>query len=235
MKNNIIVKLFLLILCIGGIISYTETNALDKCTTTEKNNLIQLAHNIKFDYELSNNTASGEGKRYFKITISNITKDTYVSYDQGIYTYEDNSDTPGIITIGSLFAPNTTYTFKVYAATACPDEILLTKTVNLPSYNIYSEKEECQTYPDFKLCNRYYAGSITDSEFQSKLKQYQESLAKDESERENEKDDNFISMFLSIYLDNLIIAIPITVIVLGLIVFVIIRLLKKRKRIKIDL
>lgn len=237
MKEERIIKTFLMILCILSIYSYIPTEAKTTCTTQEKNTLIQLAYNVKFDYELSDDQASGEGKRYYKITISNLTKDVYVAYDVGIYTYDETSATPGVVTMGSLFSPNETYYFKIYASeeTKCSGQFLTTKMLRLPIYNIYSEKEECKKYPNFKLCDKNYTGNITDEQFNRELKNYQNSLASEPEKESTEKETSIMKKVITIYTKNLKISLPITALLILVLIILIRKIIKRRKRTKINI
>ena len=237
MKEKKIIKTFFMILCILGIYSYIPTEAKTTCTTQEKNNLIQLAYNVKFDYELSDDQASGEGKRYYKITISNLTKDVYVAYDVGIYTYDEKSTTPGVVTIGSLFSSNETYYFKMYASgeTKCSGQFLTTKMLRLPVYNIYSEKEACKKYPNFNLCDKNYAGNITDEQFNKELKNYKDSLVVGEEEKQTKKEMSIVKKIITLYTENLKISLPMTALLILVIVILIRKIIKRQKRTKIDI
>ena len=37
---------------------------------------------------------------------------------------------------------------------------MVSKRLTLPTYNIYSEREECIEYEEFKYCNQWYKGKI---------------------------------------------------------------------------
>lgn len=231
-----IVKTFLMIIGIFCIFTCTQTEA-KTCTTQEKNNLIQLAYNVKFDYELSEDRSSTQGLRFYKITISNLTPEIYVKYNGFDYIYDKTSTNPGVETLVNLFETNQTYSFKLYSSnsTNCKDQYLISRTVRTPAYNVYSELAECNKYPEFKLCDKNYSGKITDDQFKMELEKYKEDLAQPEKKEEQKKTKTLIETIISVYIDNLKVTIPLTIILLGIIIIIIYKLIKVKRRPRIDL
>ena len=237
MKYKKIIKIFFAILYILTITIYTKTEAKQTCTTQERNNLIQLAHNVKIDYELSDDRSSAEGKRYYKITVSNITEGVYITHGLEKYMFDLEDDNPGIIVLDGLFRPNGIYYLDVYASnkTNCSGEFLLRKTARVPSYNIYTEKKECQQYPDFRLCNKSYQGSITDSEFNQELNRYINKLNSKAEKIEKKEQKTMLENIIAFYVEKREVTIPITVTLFIIIGIFVSRMIKKQKQTKIKI
>ena len=94
--------------------------------------------------------------------------------------------------------------------------LITTVTITTPPYNIYSERKECQKYPDFKLCDKNYEAEITDERFELELKKYIISVDGEEKKEEvkDEKAD-FISKFLRAYKSNLVLSVLLTIALFG--------------------
>ena len=213
-----------------------KVEAASTCTTQEKNNLIQLAYNIKIDYELSDYRSRIDKKRDYIITFSNVPQELYAEYNSMAYYYNTNKTTPGIIKFDEAFAPNTTFSFKIYASnkTKCKDSYIATRTITLPAYNVYSELELCDEYPNFKLCDKNYNKDISDEEFFAELEKYKNQTDTTTTPtKKEEKKKSTIDNIIDIYLDNLIISISITALVIAIIVILIVRYRKKQVKIKL--
>lgn len=146
MKKKIILLILLLIIPF-------KTNALviSSCSTSILSELKTLASNVNlsYDYEIRNNQA------YFKITINNLNNKFYIVDSLGNkYTYS-NSNNGEVIT--KEFAYTKKIKFSIYSnVTNCMDDLLTTKYVNLPTYNIYYGSEECKGIEEFEMCKKWY-------------------------------------------------------------------------------
>lgn len=236
MKGKNLIKIILIIVSVLSLFIYTKTEAKTTCTTQEKNNLIQLAYNVKFDYELLPD--EGNLNRSFSLTISNLFEGIEVRYGFSTYLYNKNSETPGIVKMSEYFAGGQTHKILVYASptSACKDQILATKMITIPKYNSYSEREECIGIEDFKLCQRWYAGSFTEEEFQQQTKAYKISLtSKSEEKSKEDEKSSVLDKFVKLYKDNLLISIGFSILLALMVALIVRKIIKKRKRIKLDL
>lgn len=235
MKNNKIAKIILIILCIASIYTYTKVEAKETCTIQEKNNLIQLAYNVKFDYELIDDKGEIGSNKLFALTISNLFDGIKIEDKAIIYRYEEDRETPGIVEMNEYYESGKTYTFSIYGDdnSACQDVFLLKKTITIPKYNHYSEREECVGIEEFKLCQRWYAGSFTEEEFKSQVQKYKDALNTQPEKTQKEEKENIITHLLRLYVNNLIISISLTIILLLIILIIIIKIIRNRKKVKI--
>lgn len=228
-----IFRICIIVLLSLFMLSYTKVKA--ECSTEEKDKLAELANNIKFNYELNN--ASSSSKKTFTVTMSNLLEGIYAEYTPFIYRYEKDSVSPGVETLDGDFEDNKSYKVNFYGdSSSCKDEFLITKTIDIPKYNTYSEREECKGIEDFKLCNMWYEGSISSEKyFKEEVEKYKKSLSKAVKKKETEKKESLLVKLKNIYFNNIYLSIVLTILVLIIIIVIIIKIRKKRKkRIRIE-
>ena len=237
MKRKTIFRNIMLLLL--SFLIFTCTDVKAECSTQEKTNLIQVAYNLKFDYELLPN--EGNNDRSFSLTISNFTKSIELRYGYSTYKYDQQSSNSEVVKMEEYFTGGNDYKFNIYASsnTNCKGEFLTSKTVTIPIFNSYSETEECQNLKDFKFCNRWYEKEITEKEFQTELKKYKESLKQEQIEKkENRVKTTLLDNIIKLYKKNITLSVVATIIIIILIIVTIMLIVKKNKkriRIKIDI
>lgn len=224
-KNKIFLFLSFLLLLLPS-----HVNGADICSSSKYNKLKREAFNAELKYDLKFDEAH---KSYFIVTVYNVSNNLMIRYNGSILT----PDSENKIVIPTFFDGGTTYEIKFYGGykTACIEEYIYSKKIAIPKYNVYSERDECIEYEEFKLCNKFYPGEIqNDTEFEEKLEEYKKSIAK-KKPVELEREKNIFEKIIEFYMDNIIITGPITVVLaVGLIVYIINRLIRRKKRIKLD-
>lgn len=207
--------------------------ARELCTSKALNEMKTKAYKINLSYELKFDEA---GSPYFSVSINNIQEGTEVRFDDVVYEYDANTTSQ---TIATALEGGTTYEFEIYSSYGypCTGEILYTKKLALPKYNKYSEWEECIEYEEFPLCKKYYSGNIENDEyFYKKLNEYKNSLKQDTIPNEKLSEKNFFESIIGLYIDNLSITLPLTIVLLGLlIIFIAKKIIDRKKRIKIKI
>lgn len=142
-----------------------------ECSYERQAELSKIASNVQFSYtyDVTNGTPQ------FTVNITNLTNDIYVVDNKGD-TFVNNE-------ISKMYSFENKITYKIYSNDSlCRGEYLLTRYVNLPSYNSFSQTEECKQNPKFKYCSTW--GSLPDSgyQFDVELESYkvqQENLEKE--------------------------------------------------------
>ncbi len=225
-------KVVLLLLFVIFIIPNTVLAYRIPCTTKNLNKLKNAAYSVNITYDFKdgeNNT------HYFEIYVSGLTSGLEVRYGNMMVSYDANKDIQSITTNEG---GNVTYNFDIYAApgSACDGYKVLSKSITLPKYNVYSEREECVEYEEFRLCNKWSKENIPNGAyFDDELAKYKASLNK-KSEDPDRPKSNIFDKFIDFYLDNLYICIPITIVLAGALVFIIIRsIIRRKNRIKINI
>ena len=111
----------------------------------------------------------------------------------------------------------------------CKDEILSTKYVTLPKYNIYYGDENCKGIEDYTLCQRWGSFSVSNyEEYETKINKYKANLTKEKIVTEKEDEETFFEQIKD-FLYNNYIFILIGIIVISLII---IYYLRKNDRFK---
>lgn len=163
-------KILLLLICL-----FTLNVKADTCSTSDLNHLKELAKNVsfKYEYEIINGNEGDldyeEQQIFYKITAINLQDDLLVKVksDEELIFKKDNPTLTNF-----LNGENVTIQIYAYTTNNCSGTLLLTKKVELPFYNIYSQKEECLTYKDFKFCQEFGRFNIDDDKFYQELEEY---------------------------------------------------------------
>ena len=224
-KKILIFILFLMLMLPNTVLAYRIP-----CTTKNLNKLKNDAYKVNITYEFRQ-----EETNYFEIYVSGLTQELELRYGNIMVNYDASKETQTIITNEG---GNTTLYFDLYAAegSACDGHKVLTKSVTLPKYNIYSEREECIDYEEFRLCNKWCKEDIpNETYFEEEFYKYKESLEQGSTKPQKPK-TNVFQKFINFYLDNAVITIPVTVILALGIIFVLVRnIIRRKNRIKIDI
>lgn len=170
----------------------SNVSALTECSSSDMKNLAELAKNVSFKYEkevldikLTEDDEDTFKEVYYKITALNLNDSLKIkvkSDEELIFTNENP-------TINDFFNGERVV-IQIYANTPnlCSGNLITTKVVELPFYNIFSEREECKTYPDFKYCKEFGDFSLDEETFLEELDKYKKSNIKtDDNIKENVK------------------------------------------------
>ncbi len=222
-------NVYLLILLMMLILAPLKVNALPICTAKIKHEYIDLAAKIQFKYELVK-TDTGY---YFNINASNVDKGLVIIYN-GVEYYGIGKD--NYITFEDHFMDNQSYKFQIVIAPGqtCADETATTKVVKIPKFNIYSMYDICVEYEEVPMCGRYYNGNFANyEEFQAKLHEYLDKI-KNTGINEYKDERNIIQKFIDFYVDHIELSVLITLIVVALVTYYIIRrLIRRKQRVKL--
>lgn len=233
MRKKSILKIIVMLICVFVIknmdIVYAET-----CSTTELNNLKQLASNIKFTYGLYDDTYNDIHTYYFDIFVTNFSQEFYFKdMDGHDFKYIESLEEDGVRRLRTV-KEGIRYSIGIYTSniTKCPDTLIVTKKIELPYYNDYSQREECEGIEEFSLCQKYYGGYIPSEEyFLKQITKYKNGEINDDG---NEK-LNLIEYIVNFFTNNLLIVIPVTSILAVALVLIIRKYVKRKKRIKIKI
>ena len=158
MKKKLLLIIFVLIMMPIGV-----NAARIPCTSKNLSKLKALTYDVKLSYDLVKNE---ENQTVFMINISNLKEELEVRY--GNITIEYDKDKP-VQEITTVTGGGFKYSVDIYVAEAlnraCVGEKVATKTVDVPKYNYYSERDECIDYEKFYLCNKWYKGDIPNEQY----------------------------------------------------------------------
>lgn len=137
------------------------------CTKSRYNELEDKVKKVEVEWEFKEE----DGNNYYEFNFNNVDSLIMVYFANDYYEPDEN----GKVTILAKVEYGSSYKFRFYGGydSACIEEYLDTKEVNVTKYNDYSEKEECKGNEDFELCKKLYDGEIKDDEeFNEKLDNY---------------------------------------------------------------
>lgn len=228
MKKRFIISILLI-----SLLGFIKVEAADICTSSKYTSLKREAYKVELSWELK---FDEKKNYYFQVNVLNMNENVLLIFNDTVY--EGQKDGAPFL-INTPLEGGNTYEFKFYGgySNPCSEEYLYTKNLNLPKYNKYSELEECIEYEEFPLCNKWYSGDIKDEEyFLEQLEIYKKSLEPTQKPEPNIDNRNIFEKIIDFYIDNLIITLPITIALVILIaVIVIIRVVRSKKRVKINL
>ena len=187
---------FLIFTVCSFIVFWITPMAENNCSTSEIIELQKAASQIKTGYtykEVENYTMLNNVSVEFTISIYNITDSIYIDVfgilGEAKRTLTVNDASNGVVNIYNLPSQaQNEYTLQIKSNKAnCKDQIILSKKVITPKYNEFSQASECEEYPKFALCQKFYNTNATYDEFYTKLDSYIESLEELKKEKEEEK------------------------------------------------
>ena len=228
MKKRILLIIFILMMMPVGVKA-----ARIPCTTKNFSKLKALTYDVKLSYDLIKNE---DNQTVFRINIANLKEELEVRYGNITINYDPEKPVQEVTTLsGGGFK----YMVDIYVTEglerACVGEKLATKSIDVPKYNYYSERDECIDYEKFYLCNKWYKGDIpSEKYFLDELEKY---IGKNiEEEPEKPEKYNIIDRIIDFYKDYPLLAITLTVVIVGAITFVIVRnIIRRKNRIKLDI
>lgn len=144
-------KIFIFIVCL--FVFPIVTNAASACNSLTMSNISSLANNVNVVYEVDTSSKTP----IFTITLSNLTSDMIV-FDKNLgKTYKGFANTGSEISIKTKTSGS--YDFAIYSK-QCKEQVA-TKSVSLPTYNIYYGDKLCNGLDECDVCQKWY-GSNSD-------------------------------------------------------------------------
>ena len=230
--------------------------AESSCSYSEQAEINDIVANVKASYEV---VEIYGGKAYdvdnpnpdgtfpevdyylkaFNINIMNITEDIYVKVSNNLnhevktFRYSNTQNGTAYFQTNEVESL-VTYTIKVYSNKySCAGEMFREFALMTPQYNNYSERPACKLNPDFYYCQEFLPSeNISFSEFQTKIKEYQEEKQKKEEEEKQNENKKFVDKLKDFYENNkLIIYSSGIIIVVAGVATTVILVKKKRSRV----
>ena len=189
---------------------------------------IEQAENVKVKYILDEEYTDTNGNQVngmFKLEITGLTNELTVRLfgAEEYYYYLEDDGVDGIITITGVESgiKKIGIYYQQYA-------LVKTISVNIPKYNYYSERIECEgiSGEELDVCGKWYEYELNESTFLYKVNKYKESQEKLEEEKEKNKFSIFFNNIVDFLLDYYIYIIIVIVSIALITLFIVIR--KKR-------
>ena len=185
-----------------------------QCSYERQAELSRIASNVQFSYNYLDNYN-------YSVNITNLTNDIYLKDDS-------ENVINGVGEKQFEFYHGSTIRYEIYSKDSnCPNILLLTKYITLPSYNSFADYDECQKYPDFKYCQKWASTTVSFEQFDKALSEYKNELNNNEN---IEKDESTLMFMISDYLVNHTYMIWIIGTFLVIIIMLIVRKIIMRKK-----
>lgn len=212
------------------------------CDNNTKKTLKKEAQQVNITTELQKpSDAPGADNTIYSYDVRLLNVSNNMTYEIGswIYQYSDAVD-------GELYVKNA-YLMGGYRVsiiitasnkTACSGEVLRTVYVNLPRYNIYSERKECEGLNEYAICKRTAnTENVDETEFLKRVEEAKKQKIEDEKETPKvEEKENVLDKINNFFSEYKNIIIPIAVILAVLIIImIIVKTRKNKNKVKIDL
>lgn len=144
------------------------------CDKADIVRLKELANIVDVNYEYIKMDSDEESENDYAVVdsyyifVTNLTEELYIKTDFTEYRYSDVVD-------GTLMFTSNSGQLQLFIYTdRCPQRLLRTVTLNLPKFNTYSYRRECQDLKDLNLdfCDEWYQGYLDDKTFEQFLEPY---------------------------------------------------------------
>lgn len=204
-------KYLLLIISLVSYFAFSSNVNAALCDKEHINQLKELANQVEIDYEyIVDNDEDGDGEfttNMYYVGVNLLSSELYITDGKKKYYYNDSE--AGII---KLYYNSGTIEFDIYSNT-CQDLILRTITINLPKFNIFSYRNECEQLKEYDLnvCDPWYQGSIDVESFNNVVSKY---LNKSVVTKDSNFIDDLIAFFSNYWMHIFGIIILIVVIII---------------------
>lgn len=196
------------------------------CDDDNIDKLKEHASKVNITYEMDNDYVNENGEKekgIYKIIVTGLEKYTSIRSKNLNINEKYTDDNQGNITIKNVESGIK----KVSIYFDICDTLLITKTLNIPIFNKYSQREECNGITDLDVCMEDYKYQLNESTFNKKIEEYKE--AKEQQENEIKKESKMSMLFNRIveFLKNYYLyIIGIIILVVSVTIYIVVR--KKR-------
>lgn len=212
------------------------------CDNSTKKALKKEAQQVNITAELQKpSTDPGADNTIYSYDVRVLNVSNNMTYEIGSWIYQYSDAVDGEIYVKNAYLMGGYRVSIVITAsnkTACSGEVLRTVYVNLPRYNIYSDRKECEGLSEYAICKRTAnTENVDESEFIKRVEQAKKQKIEEEKEKPKEEEkEKTIDKLINFFQENKNIIIPIAVILSVLIIIlVIIKTRKNKNKVKIDL
>ena len=168
-----------------------------KAGICDKDNLDILkehASKVSITYEMDNDYVNNNGEKekgMYKIIIKGLEEYTSIRIKELNVNESYTEENKGDITLTNI--ESGIKKINIYFDRC--DELLVTKTLNIPVFNKYSQREECINITDLDVCKENYKYQLNESTFLKKIKEYNETK---KQEQKDQKENRIAILFSNI-------------------------------------
>lgn len=180
--------LFLIVLMLLNNI-YAKASICDKDSL---NIVKERMSKVKITYEMDNDYVNDKGEKekgMYKIIVTGLEKYTSIRSKELNINEPYTDENKGNITLTNI--ESGIKRVSIYYDRC--NEILITQKLDIPIFNKYSQREECNGITDLDVCKEDYEYQLNEGTFQKKLKDYKEEKEQEKKEQEANKTSTFFN------------------------------------------
>ena len=210
--------LFIIIVLLINNVSVNATMCDDDWIDKLKEN----ASKVSITYEMDNDYVNAKGEKekgIYKIIVTGLEEYTSIRSKELKINEEYTDDNQGNIIIKNI--ESGIKRVSIYSNTC--NTLLLTKTLNIPVFNKYSQREECNGITDLDVCMEDYKYQLNESIFQKKIKEYKEAKEQEEEIKEESKISMFFNKTVEFLKNYYLYIIVIIVLIVSVTIYIVVR------------
>lgn len=184
--------------------------------------LKENASKVSITYEMDNDYVNAKGEKekgIYKIIVTGLEEYTSIRSKELKINEEYTDDNQGNIIIKNI--ESGIKRVSIYSNTC--NTLLLTKTLNIPVFNKYSQREECNGITDLDVCMEDYKYQLNESIFQKKIKEYKEAKEQEEEIKKESKISMFFNKTVEFLKNYYLYIIVIIVLIVSVTIYIVVR------------
>ena len=177
-------KLILLVILV--IFGINKVRAAE-CSYKDQALLNKEASNVKITYQL----IEDEEEEYLQILITNLnehlTLEISNDYNDEIMNFSISDAKEGVISFKNIaLYKMVTYKINIYGAyNSCSRNLIMTKNISIPYFNIFYDGSVCKNIPDYTYCQKLVKTNMSADDMAKKINDYyQKQVAPKEEKKE---------------------------------------------------
>lgn len=177
-------KLILLVILV--IFGINKVRAAE-CSYKDQALLNKEASNVKITYQL----IEDEEEEYLQILITNLnehlTLEISNDYNDEIMNFSISDAKEGVISFKNIaLYKMVTYKINIYGAyNSCSSNLIMTKNISIPYFNIFYDGSVCKNIPDYTYCQKLVKTNMSADDMAKKINDYyQKQVAPKEEKKE---------------------------------------------------
>lgn len=179
-------KLILLVILV--IFGINKVRAAE-CSYKDQALLNKEASNVKITYQL----IEDEEEEYLQILITNLnehlTLEISNDYNDEIMNFSISDAKEGVISFKNIaLYKMVTYKINIYGAyNSCSRNLIMTKNISIPYFNIFYDGSVCKNIPNYKYCQKLVKTNMSAEDMAKKINDYYQKQITSTEEKKEEK------------------------------------------------
>ena len=179
-------KLILLVILV--VFGINKVRAAE-CSYKDQALLNKEASNVKITYQL----IEDEEEEYLQILITNLnehlTLEISNDYNDEIMNFSISDAKEGVISFKNIaLYKMVTYKINIYGAyNSCSRNLIMTKNISIPYFNIFYDGSVCKNIPDYTYCQKLVKTNMSAEDMAKKINDYYQKQVEPKEEKKEVK------------------------------------------------